>query len=168
MTLDAVLAEARRHLDKLEATFDSPVLLVVAEDAEWDGATSVTAPGSRRPPTSPPSRAPGTFVVPIRSRNPKVKTDRLSFGRAPICDVVLPFSPVSKHHGYFVQSPSGWLAVDVGSTNGTVVDGKPASEAQPVPLHSGATVQLGKLSARFLSAVAFVGMLRQRLGASQG
>lgn len=165
-TLEAVIAEARRQPDALDSAFDVPVLLVVTEDESYEGATAVTAPGARRPGSTPSARAPSTFVVALRSRNPKAKTSRLSFGRAPICDVVLPFSPVSKHHGYFDQVAGGWVAIDVGSTNGTVVDGKVASEADPAPMNDGATLQLGKLSARFLSGPAFVKVLRQRLGQS--
>jgi pSer/pThr/pTyr-binding forkhead associated (FHA) protein len=168
-TLDAVLDEARKNRDNLTAAFDVPVLLVVGEDPNTEGQTAVTAPGAPkpRPPSNPPGKAPAsTWVVPVQSRTPKLATPRLSFGRSTICDVVLPFSPVSKHHGYFEKTAAGWVALDVGSTNGTVVDGKIATQANPVQLHDGAAVQLGKLSARFFTAAGFVQVLKQRLSIS--
>jgi hypothetical protein len=167
-TLDAVLAEAKRNVEQLDKLYDVPVLLVVSDEVDWEGATAVTAPGAKaplagRPPSSPGRAAPATYVVPIQPRNPKVKMPRLAFGRSSICDVVLPFSAVSKHHGYFEHTPTGWVAIDVGSTNGTVVDGKVASQTHPLPMHDGAMLQLGKVSARFLTAAGFVAVLKQRL-----
>ena len=166
--LEEVLAEARRNRDKLEQLVDVPVLLVVSDEMDADNA-AITTPGvkvpqvSPRPPSTPGRPAPTTWVVPIQARNPKNKSPRLAFGRSSICDVVLPFSPVSKHHGYFERTPQGWLVIDVGSTNGTTVDGKAATQANPLPMNDGAALQLGKVSARFLTAQGFVAVLRQRL-----
>lgn len=163
-TLDAVLTEAKKHVGHLARTFDVPVLLVVTEDVDLEGATVVTAPGTRTLKAGEPMKASTTFVVPIQPRYPNAGSARLSFGRSAVCDVVLPFSPVSKHHGYFQQEKGVWYAVDVGSTNGTTVDGKKASHASPVVLNEGSTLHLGQVAARFLTAQGFVSVLKHRLG----
>jgi hypothetical protein len=160
LLLDAVLEEARKLGAQLEKTYDVPVLLVVGEENEADGVTHVTGPGG---PSKAHDRAPQTFVVPLQPRYPTAGKVRLSFGRATICDLVLPFSSISKHHGYFEQTGTGWMVLDVGSTNGTMVDDNDVGKNGKA-LTDGCALRLGHVSARFLSAKAFCAVLRQRLG----
>lgn len=102
-----------------------------------------------------PDRLDAEFAAPVLlvvavGKNPKLPVNKLSFGRSTICDVVLPFSAISKHHGYFENAGATWLVTDVGSTNGTQVNGRSAAKGQKVPLDDGATLQMGKVSARFV------------------
>jgi len=87
---------------------------------------------------------------------------KLSFGRSDVCDVVMPFAAVSKHHGYFEKIDGGWTVHDVGSTNNTVVNGKFARD-HALLLSDGATVMFGPLMARFLMGPSFITVLKQRL-----
>lgn len=161
--LDAVVAEARKNPQALEATFNVPVLLVVADDPALDGATAVTGPGGPSP-ASASSRGPTTWIAPVQPRFATSAPTKIAFGRSSVCDVVLPFSPVSKHHGYFEQANGVWYVVDVGSTNGTLVDGRKA-EHRGLPLRDGSTLALGRVTARFFGPQAFQAVLRQRLAA---
>ena len=52
-------------------------------------------------------------------------TDRveLSIGRADDCDLLLDEATVSRHHAVLRRTPEGWDLRDLGSTNGTRVNG---------------------------------------------
>jgi hypothetical protein len=61
--------------------------------------------------------------------------ERISITRAPVVigrlstnDVVLSDPNVSRRHAELRRTPEGWLLVDLGSTNGTLVNGKLAKE----------------------------------------
>ena len=66
---------------------------------------------------------------------------RIRFGRHPDCEVA--FDPVrdidaSSRHAELRAVDSGWVLVDIGSSNGTYVDGRRVTEAkvfEGVPLH---------------------------------
>jgi len=63
----------------------------------------------------------GTFV----GRTYRLGTGRLILGRAPDCDVVLDDDGVSRRHALFIAGADGSVTLeDLGSTNGSVVDGK--------------------------------------------
>jgi DNA-binding NtrC family response regulator len=64
------------------------------------------------------------------------------FGRGADCDVVLDDPSVSRAHARLLTGPP-LCVVDLGSANGTHVDGVPASKNQRVPLRFGALVELG-------------------------
>lgn len=72
-------------------------------------------------------------------------TGDLSFGRSPANDVVLQDQPyVSHSHGQLVRdgaAPSGWSYLDLGSRNGSSVNGAPVSEK--TPLAEGDRIGLG-------------------------
>jgi hypothetical protein len=71
--------------------------------------------------------------------------DRILVGRAPDC--ALRFDPaadlnVSSHHALLVRRRGGWTVEDVGSTNGTYVDGVQTVGA--TPLRGGEVIALGR------------------------
>lgn len=159
--LNTVVAEAGKRPGQLEQDFNVAVLLLIDAEAEPETSTVISAVG--RPLTG---AQPQSYVVPLQARYAKPAGDpRLSFGRSGVCDVALPFAAVSKHHGFFTRVDGGWTIADVGSTNGTLVNGKAIATGQPVLLSDGATVTFGQLSARFLTPASFVAVLRQRLKA---
>ena len=51
--------------------------------------------------------------------------ESLQIGRDFGCDLVLEDSSVSRHHARLGWNGSGWTLVDVGSKNGTTVNGEP-------------------------------------------
>lgn len=57
---------------------------------------------------------------------------RVAVGRAPDNDVVVDDSTASRHHLVFERLAAGWSVRDLGSTNGTQVNGEPLSTSRPL------------------------------------
>jgi hypothetical protein len=67
----------------------------------------------------------------------------LRIGRMPECDLQLFDTTVSRYHAEFRRSPTGWFLVDLGSTNGTRVNGWKIS--LPTAVQSGDEVAFGSV-----------------------
>lgn len=65
-------------------------------------------------------------------------------GRAPTCEVPIDHPSISRHHAHVVHHRGETVISDLGSTNGTRVNGQPAS--QPIIVRPGDLVQIGDLS----------------------
>ncbi len=65
-------------------------------------------------------------------------------GRNPTCDVVLLDSTVSRLHARIYFSDGEWFIEDLGSTNGTLVDGVEIKGKGPVRLKDGSRITVGK------------------------
>ena len=69
-----------------------------------------------------------------------VTGSRLTAGRLGSCDLTIDDSTVSREHAAFVRRGEAWWVVDLGSTNGTRVNGRRAAEQ---PISPGDRVELG-------------------------
>jgi hypothetical protein len=69
--------------------------------------------------------------------------DVVRLGRAADNDVVISSSNVSRYHAQLRWVESGWLAYDLGSTNGTWLDGQRLGVAQPRLISGGNQLRLG-------------------------
>ncbi len=92
--------------------------------------------------TAPPS---GLHLVVHRARagagtRVPVTGARLTAGRLERCDLTIDDSTVSREHAAFVRRGDQWWVVDLGSTNGTKVNGRRAAEH---PLEPGDRIELG-------------------------
>jgi hypothetical protein len=67
----------------------------------------------------------------------------VSIGRGGDNDVVLPEQGVSRFHARLEPSPQGWLLTDLGSTNGTYVNGQRLPGHEAYLLQSGDRVTIG-------------------------
>jgi pSer/pThr/pTyr-binding forkhead associated (FHA) protein len=67
-------------------------------------------------------------------------------GRDLDCDIPLTSRSVSRRHALVEKTPNGWVARDLGSANGTSVDGARVKEA---PLVTGAAIRFGEVDAVF-------------------
>lgn len=76
---------------------------------------------------------------------PPQPTERI-LGRAGDCDFVIPDPSVSRHHAVLRPVPGGWEITDLGSTNGTRVNGWRVEG--PTPVRSGDTLGLGRTTLR--------------------
>jgi len=76
---------------------------------------------------------------PLEGQRWKIKTELL-IGREPDCDVVIPMRQVSRHHSRVFMSPDSTMAEDLGSKNGTFVNG--ALIHSPVSLEDGDELQI--------------------------
>jgi pSer/pThr/pTyr-binding forkhead associated (FHA) protein len=67
-------------------------------------------------------------------------------GRDPECDVVLEDDRISRRHALLACNGSGWSVTDLGSKNGLMIDGAPASRGE---LAAQSWISFGGLAARF-------------------
>jgi len=67
-------------------------------------------------------------------------------GRDLDCDIALASRSVSRRHALVEKTQNGWVVRDLGSANGTSVDGARVKEA---PLVTGAAVRFGEVDAIF-------------------
>ena len=72
--------------------------------------------------------------------------DHLVIGRDSECSLVLEDSFASGRHAAIEWDGRGWILRDLGSTNGTLLDGHPVSEAR---LRGGDVIQIGNTRLRF-------------------
>lgn len=63
-------------------------------------------------------------------------------GRDPVSDIVVNDLEVSRQHARLTRSASGYMIQDMGSTNGTFLDGKRLS-GEPVPVATGQMIAVG-------------------------
>ena len=109
--------------------------------------------GKQLDPTRPPAsaQAPPSAATPEQPRllirvpgqpQREVNLDRAGFaiGRKPDNDIVLPFDYVSGHHGRLERRGALWHYVDLGSTNGTFVNGQ---RVQSALLQDGDILRIG-------------------------
>ncbi|RMH67835.1 MAG: FHA domain-containing protein [Actinomyces sp.] len=111
-------------------------------------AARAPVPGPRPPVEAPPPSSPGgvtrlvALAPPARAgRVWDLAGDRVVVGRSPDCDVVLDDPRVSKRHAALRRRDGRWWIEDLGSTNGTVVDGRPLHA--PAALTPGGRIELG-------------------------
>jgi hypothetical protein len=69
-------------------------------------------------------------------------------GRRPSSEIYLNDNFMSGEHARFTLHEGQWWVADLGSTNGTSVDGTRID--RPTPLHDGAEVRFGRVPTRFL------------------
>jgi len=83
----------------------------------------------------------------LKGRRVQVRATQVTIGRADSCDIVLPESSVSTLHARLQRREGVWMITDLGSTNGTLVDGERLHDE--VPLSPGASIKLGEVMALF-------------------
>jgi pSer/pThr/pTyr-binding forkhead associated (FHA) protein len=86
-------------------------------------------------------------------------TDEVRIGRRPDIELPLPYPALSGLHARLIRSTDGWQIEDLGSTNGTRVDGQRVQAGERRPLRPGAEVALGEVT------LIFDGMVSPILGA---
>lgn len=100
-------------------------------------AMEAAAAWARRARTAPRSRLPG-LTFPAGSRT------SFTIGRDPGCDLVLGDISVSRRHAGLDRVISGWVLTDLGSTNGTRLNGWRIRE--PVPVRAGDRISFGAVT----------------------
>jgi hypothetical protein len=102
------------------------------------------------------------LVAPIAKRPGSAFPDRISVGRARNSDVVIRSSSVSKLHAHFRATPEGLTLTDVGSHNGTKIDGTKMVPHRAEAVRPGMILLVGSVSARVLDAKQAFDLLRRR------
>jgi hypothetical protein len=168
------IAQAQAVLDQLPAdTFDTDA----AQPADAGTPTPVAADPADATPvdTSAPADASAPPVVPVPATAPtppvltilfatggqhEVTTDITNVGRSDVAQNwhpeldLIPFGGaapdlgVSRHQARIQRTGDVFSITDVGSTNGTFVNGKALEYNQPVDLHDGDSVAFGAFNAK--------------------
>ncbi|MDX1600595.1 MAG: FHA domain-containing protein [Anaerolineales bacterium] len=76
----------------------------------------------------------------LRGNRWVLEDDELLIGRAPDCDMVVPDRKVSRHHARLRKTENGVIVEDLGSKNGTHVNGTPVDD--PVLLQDGDVISV--------------------------
>ncbi len=84
--------------------------------------------------------------------------DVITIGRTPSNDVVIDHPTVSWQHAVLTKSPSGYRLKDLGSTNGTQIDGVSITDAE---LKDGAEIRFGYVTGVFRDATASIDQVRR-------
>ncbi len=76
--------------------------------------------------------APGIATITVRGVDHDVvlRGDRMVVGRLATCDISLQDKNTSRQHAAFIREGAGWAIEDLGSTNGTLVNGKRVDRSQ--------------------------------------
>lgn len=88
-----------------------------------------------------PSASLATVTVTGIEHDVVLRGERMVVGRLADCDVALQDANSSREHAAFVSVPGGWAIEDLGSTNGTWINGAPVR--QRIKLRDGDTVTVG-------------------------
>ncbi len=110
------------------------------EDVDADAAT---LNGAGMPPPS------ARLIVQLTDddvRELVLRQSNILIGRSRLCDIRIESRLVSRHHALISHSPEGATIIDLGSTNGTVVDGYAIKEHLLVP---GETIVVGNCSIEY-------------------
>ncbi|MCG2807179.1 MAG: DUF3662 domain-containing protein [Coriobacteriia bacterium] len=113
-------------------------------DADADANASATSA-----PASPPATGMhvlATVTVSDLHHDIALEGERLVIGRLAECEVTLGDSNVSRRHAAFTREGDGWAIEDLGSTNGTRLNGEKVMHAR---LRDGDLIEVGATQLRF-------------------
>jgi pSer/pThr/pTyr-binding forkhead associated (FHA) protein len=97
----------------------------------------------------------------LKGKRLTVRTPVVNIGRGDYNDLVIPEPSVSAAHAKLQRREGIWVIQDLGSTNGTFVDGERVGEE--TPLGPGATIRFGEVATLFESTDDTTG-IQQRVG----
>jgi hypothetical protein len=81
-----------------------------------------------------------TVTVGELAHDVALRGDRMVIGRLNSCDICLSDVNASREHAAFVHDPEGWALEDLGSTNGTLLNGAPVQRSV---LRDGDVIEIG-------------------------
>ncbi len=116
-------------------------------------APPAAAAAPQAPPAAPRASGPqalAKFLVrtgSLKGQRLVVKVPVVNIGRAEYCDLVIPDDSVSSQHAKLTRREGIWMLTDLGSTNGTMVDGEKVTG--DVPIAPGAFVRFGDVQLVF-------------------
>jgi hypothetical protein len=101
---------------------------------------SAPVPDAGREEPASPAGGLATVTVGDSGHDVVLGGDTVVVGRLATSGIRLADANVSREHAAFVRAAGGWGIEDLGSTNGTLLNGQPVSRA---PLHDGDVIEIG-------------------------
>jgi hypothetical protein len=101
-------------------------------------------------------------AIAVRKTDRNAYESRVTMGRTRNNDIVVRDAKISKLHAMFIEDKSGYRLTDMGSANGTVVNGERLKKKQSVKLKSGDKIVLWRYMFTFLDLDSFLGFLRKQ------
>lgn len=149
----SVLLGYRRSVTRQQFVelFPSFFLLVGGQPLSDAGGYATTAATVRTRPSRKDATPFDAREIKKSASNPY--SDRIAVGRARNCDIVFRDPSVSKLHAHFrVDASTGLMLADVGSQNGTSVNGIRMTARQPEPISVGDELSFGDVVATVVDA----------------
>jgi hypothetical protein len=144
--LDALVRElaeaAREHARNEQYTFVGPIDVQILEGPRLRAGRFTVAAEVME---GPDGLVPAELVLPAGGRI-QIGPDPVVIGRMPECDVVLSDPNVSRRHAEIVRVEGDFLVRDLGSTNGTRLNGAPVTEGY---LRTGDNITVGSTTLVF-------------------
>jgi len=106
-------------------------------------------------------RKPIIKVVPLVKSNRNAFKSKITLGRAKNNDVILRAAKVSKVHAAFLVGKDNWQVKDMGSVNGTVINGERLEKSGSIELKSGDMISIWRYVFEYLDLDSFVDILRK-------
>ncbi len=107
-----------------------------------------------RVPNLPKDRSPliGVKSIPLRKSDRSASGSTITLGRARNNDVIIRAPNISKlHASFYLDGKGGYSLQDIGSLNGTVVNGERLNKSQRVRLKNGATISFWRYIFEFIT-----------------
>lgn len=118
---------------------DSPAEAPLEPEADsGDGAEAADTPHNRSVVGDTSGIA--TVTVGELPHDVALRGDEITVGRLAECQIRLPDSNVSRRHAAFMRLDDGWAIADLGSTNGTFLNGNRVEQAR---LRDGDVIEIG-------------------------
>ena len=138
------LSEAAREYAREEGYhFMGPVKVELAVDENLRSGRFVIESQLRQAATGPGM---GTLVLPSGNRV-DLGESLITIGRLPECTISINDANISRNHAQVKATASAYFVVDLGSTNGTMVNGLRVNGEQR--LHAGDIISIGSTHLRF-------------------
>jgi Protein of unknown function (DUF3662)/FHA domain len=155
---EELVGTVTEHARTQRYSFPGPVSVRFVLDAELGTGVFRVRSARVRGTIAPATAAVATPVHPVldvEGRRYQLTADRTVLGRGSECDVVVDDPGVSRRHAEVVRAGERASVRDLGSTNGTVVDGvRLDGSGVPVALHDGSTLLLGRTRVTYVSGAA--------------
>ena len=143
---DALVVELeeamREHARDRQYRFMGPVKVELYQDPDFKKSQYTLVVEVRQGPGGEPVAA----LVMGDGKRITVGDDPVRIGRAPECEAQLSDATVSRRHAEIVRDGDAWVLRDLGSSNGTQVNGQPVVEHV---LADGDEIKLGSVTLRF-------------------
>jgi hypothetical protein len=98
-------------------------------------------------------------VYPLSKKGGASYPDRITIGRTPNNDIVIPDTSISRLHAYLRRDGTAWVVADAGSKNGSQLAGAPLEARRERPIASKTMLRLGDVDLTFYLAPDLYGAL---------